>query len=563
MFLTGIGGIGKSELAKRYANRYKKEYENVIYLRYTDNLKKTITGLNFVDDNWEMSEEKRFLEHYNFFKMLNGKTLVILDNFDTLPEHEALFHEFLNMKFQLLVTTRSHLDGVSCYNINEIMELENLLEIFYAYMPKSRDKESVVIEIIEEVYHHTLTVEMAAKTLQAAHMEPEQLLIELRKEGIRLSNPNKISVTKDAETKRERLYCHIQTLFQLQKLSVAYRDLLRYMTLMPEQGILCEVFHKWLHTNDYNSMNELVDLGWVQLDEQREAISLHPMLYEVIKAFEMPKFSNCGVVLRGIFLDCLFYGLDLPYYREILNTIESIYLNIEVDDIASACYFMDSAISYLEKYSNVDGMEQILDVMEQYIQIGRQHRTETALYYCYRGGIELRRGNNQRAIRFFENGVVYAEPVDSNYAKLASNLYCNLGTVYTRTGNLKAGKENMMKAARIRKLYHLPFNQDAIVLVTNYAQIIALRGKGKEAISYLSECISFLEQVENGMQITLGELYNVKGGIEKLMMNFPESRRDFEKAKKYWEGQLPQDDRRYKELEILMREKRFELPNKF
>lgn len=194
LFLTGIGGIGKSELAKQYANRHKIDYENVIYLRYIDNLKKTIAGLNFVDDNWDMSEEKRFLVHYNFFKMLNDKTLVILDNFDTLPERDELFHEFLNMKFQLLVTTRSHIDGVSCYNINEIMELENLLEIFYAYMPKSRDKESVVIEIIEEVYHHTLTVEMAAKTLQAAHMEPEQLLIELRKEGIRLSNPNKINV---------------------------------------------------------------------------------------------------------------------------------------------------------------------------------------------------------------------------------------------------------------------------------------------------------------------------------------------------------------------------------
>lgn len=39
VFLEGIGGIGKSELAKQYVKRYGKEYSHIVYLRYTGSLR--------------------------------------------------------------------------------------------------------------------------------------------------------------------------------------------------------------------------------------------------------------------------------------------------------------------------------------------------------------------------------------------------------------------------------------------------------------------------------------------------------------------------------------------
>ena len=35
VFLYGIAGIGKSELAKAYAKTYRKEYTNILYLMYS------------------------------------------------------------------------------------------------------------------------------------------------------------------------------------------------------------------------------------------------------------------------------------------------------------------------------------------------------------------------------------------------------------------------------------------------------------------------------------------------------------------------------------------------
>lgn len=243
IFLEGIGGIGKSELVKYYANHYKKQYSNVLYLRYHENLRRTILEIDFIDDTMGMSEDERFHNHYRFFKCLDSKTLVILDNFDSVPEDEEMFHTFLSMSFQVLATTRSHIADTTCYKVNEMENIEDLKQLFFAYAPSTKQHPEIIVEIIEEVYRHTLTVELAAKTLTASAMEAKDFLQALRTEGLSLTNPNKVILTKDNVSHKQRLYQHIQTLFQIQRLSSDALDTLRNMVLMPKNGISKVLFH--------------------------------------------------------------------------------------------------------------------------------------------------------------------------------------------------------------------------------------------------------------------------------------------------------------------------------
>ena len=60
VFLCGIAGIGKSELAKAYAKRYIKQYTNILYVEYTGNLHQDITDMDFIDDPPESTEQERF-----------------------------------------------------------------------------------------------------------------------------------------------------------------------------------------------------------------------------------------------------------------------------------------------------------------------------------------------------------------------------------------------------------------------------------------------------------------------------------------------------------------------
>lgn len=88
VFLHGIPGIGKSELVKKYAKFHRKEYTNVIYLSYLEDLRKTILKMEFVDDQPGEDDETRFFHRSSFLRSLREDNLVIIDNFNVTAEQD-------------------------------------------------------------------------------------------------------------------------------------------------------------------------------------------------------------------------------------------------------------------------------------------------------------------------------------------------------------------------------------------------------------------------------------------------------------------------------------------
>lgn len=99
-----------------------------------------------------------------------------------------MFHTFLSMYSQILATTRSHNADTTYYKVNEIENIDDLKQLFFTYAPSAKQHPEITTEIIKEVYRHTLTVELAAKTLTASSMETSDFLQALHTEGLSLSN---------------------------------------------------------------------------------------------------------------------------------------------------------------------------------------------------------------------------------------------------------------------------------------------------------------------------------------------------------------------------------------
>lgn len=83
VFIKGFAGIGKSEFAKAYAKKFKKEYKNVLYCNYHGSLKENITNMDFAGDNLSDDEHTRFTKHIRLLKSLRSDSLIIIDNFNT------------------------------------------------------------------------------------------------------------------------------------------------------------------------------------------------------------------------------------------------------------------------------------------------------------------------------------------------------------------------------------------------------------------------------------------------------------------------------------------------
>ena len=89
IFLYGIAGIGKSELAKAYAKQYRKQYTNILYMEYTGNLHQDIADMDFIDDPPEISEQEHFQRHNRFLRSLKSDTLLIIDNFNATSTQDS------------------------------------------------------------------------------------------------------------------------------------------------------------------------------------------------------------------------------------------------------------------------------------------------------------------------------------------------------------------------------------------------------------------------------------------------------------------------------------------
>lgn len=453
LFLQGIAGIGKTELALHYGKKFEHEYSNVLYLRYTESLYHTICKLDFIDDTFDMKEEDLFHIHYRFFKELDSKTLVILDNFDMLIEEDELLQDFLSLSFQLLVTTRSNISEYASYQVKEIESIEELKKLFYACAPSGRNSPEIVEKIIEEVYRHTLTVEIAAKTLNATDLTADELLHSLKEDRLNLSNPNKIRIQKDARIKKATPKEHLTRLFRLQNLSDEYQMILQHIRLLPDSGIPKRLFCKWMETKDFNTVNDLISYGWIQEDEETNRISIHPFLNEILEITDCPSFLKCQQFIENVGNEYIVDMKDEIFYRDLLNLTKSIFKKIKADDTFLAFGLLEKILKYLEKYLYHNTMKYILELYEKIIMTGTETKYQTAVYQFYKGVEICWELNPNTGINYFYEALSLLKPFDKSNAKLTISIYHKLFKYYLFPLNEKQILHYAKSIVKLRTLY--------------------------------------------------------------------------------------------------------------
>ena len=229
VFLHGIAGIGKSELAKAYAKQHRKEYTNVLYLTYTGNLMQDIADMDFADDLPDDSEQERFRKHNRFLRTLKEDTLFIVDNFNTTASQDSTLSVVMKYRCRMLFTTRSRFDNYDSMEVTEIAGKQALLSIAGCFFSDAEKYQSVLEQIIDTVHSHTLAVELAARLLETGILEPMDLLEKLKEEKTSLDADDKIGITKDGQSRKATYYDHIHTLFSLYQLAGDEQDIMRSM----------------------------------------------------------------------------------------------------------------------------------------------------------------------------------------------------------------------------------------------------------------------------------------------------------------------------------------------
>ena len=214
VFLHGIPGIGKSELAKAYAKQYGKEYTNVIYVNYPGDLKQAVIDLDFADDMPDESDDIRFKRHNRFLRSLREDTLLIVDNFNVTASQDQFLDVMLKYRCRILFTTRSRYENHISLEVGELNP-DTLLELVGKFFPEAERKQDEIKEIIVLLHGHTFAVELAARLLANGLLKPKALLTKLQKEKAAMDADDKIGTTKDGRNRKATYYEHIHNLFFL------------------------------------------------------------------------------------------------------------------------------------------------------------------------------------------------------------------------------------------------------------------------------------------------------------------------------------------------------------
>ena len=552
VFLYGIAGIGKSELAKAYAKQYKKHYTNILYVEYTGDLHQDITDMDFIDDPPEISEQERFQRHNRFLRSLKSDTLLIIDNFNVTATQDNFLSVVLKYRCQILFTTRSNLNEYCTFQLKEINDINTLFQltsIFYSDADKHR---STVEKIIETVHYHTFAVELAAKLLENGISTPNQLLAKLQEERASLDNEDKIRIIKDGQSSKATYYSHIHTLFSLYALSQKQQDIMCNLCFLPSTGISARIFAKWLELPTLNEINDLIETGFVQTTT-RHTISLHPMIQEIALSETKPSVNICHILLDSLQKICLMHGIEVDYYKKLFQTAGNIIELIEKDDMPKYLLFLENVFPYMDNYNYQKGMREIIQELKNLLKhkdIGTD--SDRALLLDFQATLEIK---PEKAIKLEKDAIALIKEITEENAHLASNLHSNLGGLYRMNGYPDLAREHMEKGLFLLEQYNLLYTHDGIPQFTNYAMFLAEQQAPEKGISVLQKLSKGIKEYNSDCCLDYATVQESLATIYLMTANLPKAKTHFKRAckiyEKIWADEPEMIKAKYQEIQEL------------
>lgn len=489
VFIEGVAGIGKSEFIKMYASKYKKEYTNILYFNYGGSLKQIITDCDFSDDTLNENEDLRFKRHNRFLRSLKEDTLIIIDNFNTIASDEPLFDVVMKYRCKIVFTTRSCFNDYAYFELKEL-SADALMELAKYFYAETETNIETVREIIDEVHHHTLSVELSARLLASGILEPHKLLNELKNTKSVLHTEDKINIVKDGTNSKATYYEHIHKLVSLFGLSEFSINIMRNMTLIPCEGINPRLFAKWIGLSNLNTVNELIEYGFIQTNEYHK-ITLHPIIQEIAVDDTKPSIKNCNVMIKTIRELCLHHGIDLPYHNTMFKVAENIILITDKDDMKNYLLFLKDTFPYMEKYTYHSGMELIINELQNLCA----NNIDKALLLDYKSAYEhICNQNHKKALQYEEQAIKYCDEIVDVNPHLTANIYGNIGGLYHSANQLDKAKFYMEKAYAILIENDLQYTNDSVIQICNYANLAANMGEPQKAIQALKRCAAAVKE---------------------------------------------------------------------
>ena len=496
VIITGVAGIGKSELVRAYAKEHKKEYQYFGYYFYGGSLKDIISNIIRDPVTADSDLNARYQHNLDLLSDLGEKVLLVIDNFNSTPDDDECFDDLFDLKCKVIFTSHMRFEDYAIYELQafrHVDDIKTLTKYFYQYKePEWR----YLLQIYGYFGMHTFCVELCAKAFTKGAFYPKTLYKNLHSFKIK-DFAEKLSAKKDKHPKKKTYFDHIRELFNLLGLPERHKQVLRVMVFAPVFGFRKDFFAKIMNLKNMVIVEDLIDVGLLY-ENYWGRINIQSVVAEVVRSELETNDENCSDFLEIVRALCLNEANTIEVgERTILQMTASVFWNMDFNDTDFQLRFVHDCFKFTERR----GESSLNDDMIAFDQ--NNHRDDPELKTLYLSDAAY----YEMIQKHLDNAIDYQMQAVDCSKNCYNNVLLQANTVntYGYYLNLANRKEEALKAMQIGlalfdKVDDSVFCFDKYRAIINYADLLFSIGRTDEAISQVSSAEKSLQ--EYGLQNT-------------------------------------------------------------
>ncbi len=529
--LSGLGGIGKTELALKFGRECWLGRAYFVYW-HGDWFNTAVYGVaDGIDDVTRQNRQEQdvYSDVMARLRQCSVGDLMILDNVD-MGSLETLKKQLSTLPLRFLITTRQ--DDAEAIIVHA-MENVDLYNIFRNHGVMLAERE--MNKLIEAVDGHTLAVDLMARLLRRERRgdKVEELLAALKKMDLVTPGFAEIQTVYPGGDEQQRINEHLKVVFRVSNLSCAAQMLLRFATLLGKSGLDSEVFAKAAQEGMPGEMErqkyrqakdvlmDLADTGWLQWE--RDDITIHTVIRIVAIEVLKPHDLNCDVFLRGVRSQ---YDRNDYNHKKYTQMGDVFAESSKVLEDKGGVWANEAGFFWLVLRETQKALEYSLWAVEK---MERYHPGTTKLAASYNnvGCTYYEQGTYEKALEYGLKALAINEKVlQENHPDLVQ-AYNNAGVTYGDMGDYEKALGYLLKALSIREKT-LPSNHsDLATSYDNVGGTYSNLGDYEKAIEYLWKALTIRQKIlpiehpdiarsYNNVGYTYGELGEYEKAVEYL-----------------------------------------------
>lgn len=560
--ITGMGGTGKTTLARQWAYQQKspvvweinaetqesisESFKNLAYtIARTQEDNKILKSINEIEDG--KIREKRILLFLKAKLKERKKWLFIFDNVDSFSDIQEYFPRDPKIwgSGKIIITTR---DG-NIQNNNRInhalhigelslREREELFAIIMFGLRKTKisaQQREQLKSFLSHIPPFPLDVSLAAHYIKTTGIPYEQYLDHLRgnnKEFTILQKEILQDISEYTRTRYEIISLSVKKLIEVHK---DFAGLLLFICLLDSQGIPKALLSKYKSPLIVdNFIYNLKKYSLAILNARKDTLSLHRSSQEISLACLSSALSfQSDVSLMRQIANVLEKYIDEAIEREdysrmndtIIHTIQFLSYHgfLPEASIKSLKWRLGVLHFYLGDYLKAR------DLLEENISTKVTDAKITFPVSVYLGIVYRELGLYDKAINLLEEGLLLYKKYSLNDPQNLSLALQNLGMVYREKGNYEKAKSSLEESLDVYKSENLQHPNRLARILGYLAVIYTLLGDYKKSQNLLNESLLiFKESHQNQAGVAwassnLGNLYRNLGEYKKAQDCFEES----------------------------------------